>query len=82
MTDDPLDLIQEIGRAGVEWDGARNYATVQIDRETWRAILRLTPHTHSAGTLVGKHIDECAKCGLDIRSDVHSSRTPSPPARP
>ena len=31
------------------------------------------PHTHKAGTLVGKHIDECALCGQDLRADIHSS---------
>lgn len=29
-------------------------------------------HTHQAGTLIGKHIDECALCGADIRAPVHS----------
>lgn len=29
------------------------------------------PHYHVAGTTVGKDIDECAKCGQDIRSDIH-----------
>lgn len=29
------------------------------------------PHTHAAGTLAGKHIDECARCGQDIRSSIH-----------
>lgn len=44
-------------------------------------VLRLNPeleiakrkrHMHIAGTTVGKHIDECAKCGEDIRSPIHS----------
>lgn len=29
------------------------------------------PHTHVAGTTIGKHIDECAVCGQDLRCDVH-----------
>lgn len=28
-------------------------------------------HMHVAGTLVGKDIDECAKCGRDIRHPIH-----------
>jgi hypothetical protein len=29
-------------------------------------------HTHAAGTMVGKPIDECAICGHDIRHEIHS----------
>lgn len=36
------------------------------------AIAKAEPHIHVAGHLVGKHIDECALCGHDIRSSVHS----------
>jgi hypothetical protein len=28
-------------------------------------------HYHVAGTTVGKHIDTCAACGNDLRSDIH-----------
>lgn len=31
-------------------------------------------HTHVAGTTVGKHIDECARCGCDLRHPVHSAQ--------
>jgi hypothetical protein len=29
------------------------------------------PHVHKAGTTVGKDIDECARCGQDLRSAIH-----------
>lgn len=29
-------------------------------------------HSHVAGTMAGKHIDECAQCGADLRHPVHS----------
>src|SRR3990167_10006503 len=32
-------------------------------------------HIHMAGTMVGKHIDECGKCGRDLRHPIHT-RTP------
>lgn len=35
-------------------------------------IVEDRPHTHAAGTAVGKHIDECAVCGKDIRHPIHS----------
>jgi hypothetical protein len=70
-----LEIIQEVGRSGVEWgkewETVPGYLTVQIDRDTWREILRLTPHGHAAGTLAGLDIDRCARCGKDIRDDIH-----------
>lgn len=73
-----LEIIQEVGRSGVEWgkewETVPGYLTVQIGRDTWREILRLTPHGHAAGTLAGKDIDACARCGLDIRDDIHVRR--------
>lgn len=34
----------------------------------------VTPgHIHVAGTTVGKHIDECAKCGCDLRHPIHAT---------
>lgn len=33
------------------------------------------PHIHAAGTLAGKHIDECAHCGQDLRSSIHRAQT-------
>jgi hypothetical protein len=35
--------------------------------------LAIAPHMHVAGTTVGKHIDECALCGQDLRCEVHRS---------
>ena len=34
-------------------------------------VVRGRNHEHAAGTLVGKHIDECAICGHDIRHEIH-----------
>ena len=34
-------------------------------------VVTETPHLHVAGTTIGKHIDECAKCGNDIRARIH-----------
>ena len=34
------------------------------------------PHMHVAGTTVGKHIDECALCGRDLRNPIHSTVRP------
>ena len=31
------------------------------------------PHMHAAGTLIGKHIDECSICGQDLRCEIHRS---------
>lgn len=30
-------------------------------------------HIHVAGTTIGKDIDTCAKCGHDIRHEIHRS---------
>jgi len=30
-------------------------------------------HVHVAGTTVGKDIDECARCGHDLRHSIHAS---------
>lgn len=32
------------------------------------------PHCHAAGTKIGKHIDECAICGHDIRNEIHAGQ--------
>lgn len=32
------------------------------------------PHTHVAGTMTGKDIDECSLCGQDLRSPVHAGQ--------
>lgn len=29
-------------------------------------------HIHVAGTTVGKDIDECARCGFDLRHQIHA----------
>jgi len=31
-----------------------------------------TPHTHVAGTTHGLDIDTCARCGHDIRHNIHA----------
>lgn len=31
-------------------------------------------HDHVAGTTIGKDIDECARCGHDIRHSIHGPR--------
>lgn len=33
------------------------------------------PHFHAAGTMAGKHIDECALCGRDLRDPIHKRGT-------
>lgn len=40
----------------------------------WIADRQSERHMHVAGTTVGKHIDECAKCGQDLRADIHSGQ--------
>ena len=34
-------------------------------------LYAISPHVHRAGTTGGKHIDECALCGLDLRDPIH-----------
>ncbi len=36
------------------------------------------PHMHVAGTTVGKDIDECARCGQDIRCSIHRTTEHKP----
>ena len=31
-------------------------------------------HIHEAGTMIGKHIDVCAKCGRDLRHPIHTRK--------
>ena len=64
-----LRIVKEIGQSPVEYDGARNYVTVQVDRDTWCEIQQNVPHTHKAG--LGDKIDTCGKCGCDIRHPIH-----------
>jgi hypothetical protein len=48
---------------------------LQRDDGFW--VLRIVPHEsdlphyHVAGTTAGKDIDECARCGQDLRNDIH-----------
>jgi len=50
-----------------------------VQREDGYWALRLTPdkydlpHYHAAGTMAGLHIDTCAHCAQDLRSDIHRS---------
>jgi hypothetical protein len=42
-------------------------------REDGYWVLRVwNGHVHVAGTTVGKHIDECARCGCDLRHSIHA----------
>lgn len=44
----------------------------QRDDGYW--VLRIYKgHTHAAGTMIGKHIDECARCGCDLRHPIHGN---------
>ena len=43
---------------------------LSLARELQR-VLDGEPHPHVAGTVADLPIDTCAKCGLDIRNDVH-----------
>jgi len=67
----------------VEDDTGRSINFAQwVKRKDGYWVIRLTPHAndlthiHVAGTTVGKHIDECARCGQDLRSDIHRRLTP------
>lgn len=56
-------------------EGARNSNQSAEDAlQTAYLSLMQTPHMHYAGTLAGKHIDECAKCGKDIRNPIHQQQ--------
>lgn len=52
-----------------------------VHRDDGYWVLRLTPHAndlphiHVSGRTVGKHIDECARCGQDLRSSIHRAAT-------
>ncbi len=53
-----------------------------VKRDDGYWVIRLKPHVddlvhvHAAGTLVGKHIDECARCGQDLRASIHEKMKP------
>ena len=48
---------------------------LRLARELQR-VLDGEPHPHVAGTLADLHIDTCAKCGHDIRNEIHRGATP------
>ena len=55
-----------------------------VQREDGYWVIRFTPHAddlahiHVAGTTVGRHVDECARCGQDLRASIHRRmETPS-----
>lgn len=63
----------------VEDDAGRSICFARwVQREDGYWVIRLKPHAddlahiHVAGTTVGKHIDECARCGQDLRCSIHS----------
>jgi len=45
-----------------------------VKREDGYWALRIwgKPHCHVAGTTIGRDIDECARCGHDIRHPIHA----------
>ena len=53
-----------------------------VKREDGYWVLRVIPHAddlphiHVAGTTAGKHIDECARCGQDLRDSIHRRERP------
>ena len=55
-----------------------------VKREDGYWVLRLIPHSndlahcHVAGTTVGKDIDECARCGRDLRDPIHAGANRAP----
>lgn len=52
------------------WRDTARAALAAIEAAGYR-VVPVERHYHVAGTTVGKHIDECAKCGQDIRSGIH-----------
>lgn len=48
---------------------ADGFAASRDFRDTHQTV----KHSHFAGTAVGKHIDECAICGQDLRCAIHST---------
>ena len=40
-------------------------------KAAYELLWAIDKHIHKAGTTVGKHIDECALCGHDIRHEIH-----------
>lgn len=60
---------QSVGRG--EWiDRGNGYWALRLPIYTGKHEI---PHTHAAGTMVGKDIDECAHCGKDIRNPIHAA---------
>ncbi len=41
-------------------------------KAAYELLWAIDKHIHRAGTIVGKHIDECALCGHDIRHEIHA----------
>ena len=41
-------------------------------KAAYELLWAIDKHIHRAGTTVGKHIDECALCGHDIRHEIHA----------
>lgn len=71
----------------VEDDTGRSICFARwVERDDGYWALRITPHAndlphiHVAGTTDGKDIDECARCGQDLRSSIHRRVDPSPDA--
>jgi hypothetical protein len=47
---------------------------INAARENLKWARRSKPHTHVAGTTIGRDIDECAVCGADLRAGIHSRK--------
>ncbi len=53
---------------------AREYAEGWFQCQETMTDWTVTPHRHVAGTTIGQHIDKCAKCGTDLRCEVHAGQ--------
>ncbi len=41
-------------------------------KAAYELLWAIDKHVHRAGTTEGKHIDECALCGQDLRAPIHA----------
>lgn len=59
--------VKFVGLSQAEWDRVE-----RARRALAEAQGRHVQHVHVAGTTVGKDIDECARCGRDLRDPIHT----------
>jgi hypothetical protein len=58
---------ESVGRG--EWiDRGNGYWALRLPVYTGKHDV---PHIHGSGEMVGKHADECAYCGKDLRNPIH-----------